>query len=220
MDEDGDATDGSEEIEAQSQEDGEGESVSDDTDETEPLDQHDNNTTYVPAANNNTTTATSGRTVNRPAWMEEYEMGLTAAELRYFEAMKLLSSTDIELGLVGAGLGDGIINTKELHVMSSDEVMNQDDRVEWGKSIEDEHGRMKTNDVWEPVTRNEVPDDADIIDSTWAMKKKASGVYRARLTARGFKQRPGVSFDQKKVFAPVVHDITVRIVFVLLLTAL
>ena len=218
MDKDGDATEESEEIEAQSQEDGEGESVCDDT--NDPLDQHDNNTTNTPAANNNTTITTSGRTVNRPAWMDEYEMGLTAAELKYYEAMKLLSSTDIELGLVGAGLGDGITNTKELHVMGYDEAMNQDDRVEWEKSIEDEHGCTKTNDVWEPVPHSEVPDDADIIDSTWAMKKKASGVYRDRLAVRGFKQRPGVSFDLKKVFAPVVHDITVRIVFVLLLTAL
>ena len=58
MDEDGDVSEGSDEIEAQRQEDGEGESVSDDTDE--PLDQHDNNTTNTPAANSNTTTTTSG----------------------------------------------------------------------------------------------------------------------------------------------------------------
>ena len=172
MDDDGDVSEESEEIEAQSQEDGEGESVSDDTDE--PVDQHDNNTTNTPEANNNTTTMTSGRAVNQPVWMDDYKMGLTVAELKYYEAMKLLSSTDIELGLVGAGLGDGITNTKELHVMCYDEAMNQDDRVEWEKSIEDEHGRMKANDVWEPVPRSDVPDDADIIDSTWAMKKKAS----------------------------------------------
>ena len=147
-------------------------------------------------------------------------MVITAAELKFYEAMKLMSSTDIEFGLVGAGLSDGITNTKEMHVIGYDEAMNQDYRVEWERSIEDEHGHMKTNDVWELVPRNEVPDDADIIDSTWAMKKKASGVYRARLAARGFKQHPGVSFDLKNIFAPVVHDIMVRIVFVLLLTAL
>ena len=58
MDEDCDVTEESEGIEAQSQEDGEGESVSDDTDK--PLDQYDNNTTNTPAANNNTTTTSSG----------------------------------------------------------------------------------------------------------------------------------------------------------------
>ena len=152
IDEDGDVTEESEEIEAQSQEDGEGESVSDDNDINEPLDQHDNNTTNTPAAGSHTTTTTSRQTVNRPAWMDEYEMGLTAAELKYYEAMKLMSSTDIELGLVGAGLGDGITNTKELHVMGYDEAMNQDDRVEWEKSIEDEHERMKTK----PVVADEV----------------------------------------------------------------
>ena len=121
MDEDGDVTEESEEVDAQSQEDGEGESVSDNNDTDEPLDQHDNNTTNTPAANSRATTTASGRTVNRPAWMDEYETGLTAAELKYYEAMKLMSSTDIELGLVGAGLGDGITNTKELHVMGYDE---------------------------------------------------------------------------------------------------
>ena len=84
--------------------------------------------------------------------------------------------------------------------MGYDEAMNQDDRDEWEKSIENEHERMKTNDVWESVPRSADPDDADIIDSTWAMKKKASGVYRARLATRGFKQRPGVSFDPKKIY--------------------
>ena len=37
------------------------------------------------------------------------------------------------------------------------------------------------------VKKKDVPKNADIIDSTWAMKKKANGQYRARLAARGFK---------------------------------
>ena len=79
---------------------------------------------------NETTTTSSGRAIQRPAWMDEYEMGMTAAEIKYYEAMKELGCcTDDpeqqkhELGLVGAGLGKGIANTRELKVLSYAEAM-------------------------------------------------------------------------------------------------
>ena len=52
------------------------------------------------------------------------------------------------------------------------------------------------------------------------MKKKASGVYCARLAARGFKQRAAVSYDPRDIMSPVVHEITVRIMLVLMIMAL
>ena len=52
------------------------------------------------------------------------------------------------------------------------------------------------------------------------MKKKASGVYCARLAARGFKQRAGVSYNPHDIMSPVVHEITVRIMLVLMIMAL
>ena len=38
---------------------------------------------------------------------------------------------------------------------------------------------MEDNGIFEGIPISQVPADADVIDSTWAMKKKASGVYRA-----------------------------------------
>ena len=127
-------------------------------------------------------------------------MGMTAAETKYYEARKELGcctndpgQQQHELGLVGAGLGEGIANTLELKVLSYDEAMERPDKPKWDESVSEEHQRMEDNGVFEAVPISQVPTNADVIDSTWAMKKNASGVYRARLAARGFKQRAGVS---------------------------
>ena len=79
---------------------------------------------------------------------------------------------------------------------------------------------MEDNGVFEAVPIPQVPANADVIDSTWAMKKKANGVYRARLAARGFKQCAGVSYNPRNIMSPVVHEITVRIMLVLMIMAL
>ena len=57
-------------------------------------------------------------------------MGMTVAEIKYYEAMKELEccTTDPEqqkheLGLISARLGEGITNTCELQVLSYDEAM-------------------------------------------------------------------------------------------------
>ena len=176
---------------------------------------------------NETTTTSSGRAVQRPAWMDEYEMGMTAAEMKYYEAMKELGCcTDDpeqqkhELGLMGAGLGKGITNTCELKVLSYEEAMERPDKAKWDKSVGEEHQRMEDNGVFEAIPITQVPVDADVINSTWAVKKKASGVYYARLAARGFKQCTGVSCDPHDIMSPVVHEITVCIMLVLMIMAL
>ena len=145
-------------------------------------------------------------------------MGMTVAETKYYEAMKELGCcTDDpeqqkhELGLVGAGLGEGIADTCELKVLRYKEAMERPDKAKWDESVGEEHQQMEDNGVFDAMPITQVPVDADVIDSTWAMKKKASGVYRARLAARGFKQRAGVSYDPSDIMSPVVYEITVRI---------
>ena len=101
-----------------------------------------------------------------------------------------------EYGCVGAGIGIGsrIDNMNELTVLGLDEAMVSPDRDEWQASVEIKHTRMLKNGVWEVVDQNNVPQGSNIIDSTWALKKKANGNYRAHLAARGFKQTQGKSF--------------------------
>ena len=58
-----------------------------------------------------------------------------------------------------------------------------------GKRLEEEHERMLKHNVWPPVKKDEVPKHAKVLSTTWAMKKKASGVHGARINARGFQQK-------------------------------
>ena len=58
------------------------------------------------------------------------------------------------------------------------------EKTNWQASVNHEHEQMLKNDVWEVVDKNNIPPGADIIDSTWAMKKKANGEYWARLVAK------------------------------------
>jgi len=67
------------------------------------------------------------------------------------------------------------------------------------------------------VSRRHIPCGAKFITSTWAMKHKANGVFRARLVARGFQQKEGEHFDENSISSPVVSDVTIRIVLVLMI---
>jgi hypothetical protein len=51
------------------------------------------------------------------------------------------------------------------------------------------------------------------------MKKKASGRYKARLNARGYEQVDGVHYDSNDKSAPVAGNMTVLILFVLMIMA-
>jgi len=71
--------------------------------------------------------------------------------------------------------------------------------------------------VWKAVPVSQVPKTAKIMTSTWAMKKKSSGKYRARLNARGYEQKAGVHYDETSISSPVTSDASIRIMLVLAL---
>jgi hypothetical protein len=52
-----------------------------------------------------------------------------------------------------------------------------------------------------------------LIGNKWVFKQKKNGIYRARLVALGYSQIPGVDFSEN--YAPVVNDITMRVMLVL-----
>jgi hypothetical protein len=78
---------------------------------------------------------------------------------------------------------------------------------------------MVNNNVWIPVSKSDVPQEAKVLSSTWAMKKKANGTFRACLNCRGFEQVPGIHYDPKSIAAPVVTLMTIPIVFVIMIMA-
>ena len=179
----------------------------------------------------------SGRIVRPPSRYKEdlgaiamsYEIGLTDAEREYYTTMKEIGEMafvgagiggqGFETAFVGAGLGGGFENTSELHVMKYKEAMATKDAESWKKAVEEEHERMMKHNVWKPVPRVEVPKEATTITSTWAMKKKANGTYRARLNARGFQQIDGVHYDGQTISSPVANDATIRIVLIIMIMA-
>jgi hypothetical protein len=137
----------------------------------------------------------------------EYEIALTAAEQKYYDAMRELG----ELTLVGAA-GGNYVTTEQLKPIKYDEAMATEDADGWDKAVKEEHDRMVDNTVWEVQTPEQVPQDAMVMTSTWAVKRKANGTLRARVNgAREFEQINGEHYEEDDKAAPVVNDITIRI---------
>ena len=148
--------------------------------------------------------------------IEKNLFGMTEAEADYYDAMqRIANKVEMEIGLVGAGLGGGFDNTAELHVMKYDEAMAKEPEA-WTKSVDEEHDRFVQHKVVKPVPIEEVPEGASIMSTTWAMKLKANGDHRARINARGFEQKEGEHYDKDNISAPVVNNATVCIVMVLI----
>eukprot|EP00797_Seminavis_robusta_P025408 Sro4424_g353970.1 Retrotransposon protein (325) ;mRNA; r:373-1349 len=72
----------------------------------------------------------------------DYEIGLTPAEERYYDAMERFPEAFGEVSCVGAGIGGGFTNTQELHVLDYNQAMATDDKKDWQKSVEEEYQRM------------------------------------------------------------------------------
>ncbi len=124
-----------------------------------------------------------------------------------------------EFANVGAGVGGGFKNTKELKVMNYKEAVNGPDGVRWQAEVENEYQRMVANKVFEVVLRKDLPVGTKIIDSIWAMKKKSNGTLCGQMNARGFKQVEGQHYNGTTINSPVTNSATIRIVLMLMIIA-
>jgi hypothetical protein len=140
---------------------------------------------------------------------DSYKIKLTEAkeQRRYYDAIKHVGypnyNSKSEFGLIGA-VATGFTNTHELHVMTNDQAMRSDDKEHWEKSVDKEHNSMEKHKVFQATSIKDLPKDAKILTSTWACKKKPNGVYRARVTARGYEQIDGIHYNEDDKAAPVV----------------
>ena len=66
--------------------------------------------------------------------------------------------------------------------------MKMKENSKWKKEVKEEHGNFTRCDVVKTVSKEEVPDDATIIRSTYAMNKKPAGTHRDRLNSRDNEQ--------------------------------
>jgi hypothetical protein len=173
----------------------------------------------------------TGRTIKPPKRLiteigdvgyDDYEIKLTEAEKCYYATMRDFPQGEFnpgEIACVGAGIGGGFSDTHELHVMKYNEAMATNDRKKWEIAVKEEKKRMDDSGVFQPIPRDKVPKGAKILTSTWAMKKKANGTFRARLNARGYEQVDGEHYDENAKAAPVVNEATIHIVLILAIMA-
>jgi Reverse transcriptase (RNA-dependent DNA polymerase) len=75
------------------------------------------------------------------------------------------------------------------------------------------------NTVWTAVDKDTLKATNKVLTTTWAMKKKPNGSYRARINARGFKQLDGLHYDSSATSPPVTNDTTIRVIFTLAMLA-
>ena len=149
------------------------------------------------------------------------DVSASAAEIRYLEAMAELDNNEMklqdkELALVGAGIGGGFANTTELKVMNYREAMRSPDKAAWEEEIANEYERFKKFNVVTVVPRSQLPKDAKVMSTTWAMKKKTNGKRRGRLNARGYEQLEGTHYHSDSIAAPVTNPNTICTVWTLL----
>ena len=79
------------------------------------------------------------------------------------------------------------------------EAVTGPDKHHWVPSINKEYKTIEKQDTWVKMLRKDVPQGANIIDSTWAFRIKTDEngkiiEWKSRLAPRGFKQNHGVDF--------------------------
>ena len=101
------------------------------------------------------------------------------------------------------------------------EAMAAPDRKEFLQAIVNEVNAHIENNHWALIPKDEVPPDAKILDSIWAMKRKrdikTQSVYKhkARLNIHGGQQQYGVHYTE--TYSPVVNWFSVRLMLILAL---
>ena len=118
---------------------------------------------------------------------------------------------------IQTGVGGGFTNTQELHVMKYKEAMATSKQKEWKQAVGEELDRFIENDVFEVVNLKDLPKGVKMLTSTWAMKMKSNGEFRARLNMRGYEQEDGDHYDSASISSPVTNDVSVRVLLTLML---
>ena len=128
----------------------------------------------------------SRRAVQKPQRFGDpnFETNLTATTYQnYYQVLEdgEIEENDPEIAAVGAAIGGGFDHTSELIPIKFKEAMTRPDKEEWLKSVQREYERMVEDGVLKAVNANQVKAEGKRpITSTWTMKKKSDGTYRAR----------------------------------------
>ena len=127
----------------------------------------------------------------------------------------MLSSNDVAHALMA--LVGGTDTSKQIP-SKFQEAWNHQDHVErdlWRDAIRKEFSDMITRKVWRDYKKDRVPTNRRLINNKWVFRIKNDGRHRARLCAIGYTQVAGV--DHQDNFAPVLNDVTFRIIMTLII---
>lgn len=96
--------------------------------------------------------------------------------------------------------------------ISYEKAISSTESTRWKQAMDEEMDSLKKNQTW---TLTELPKNQQVIDNKWTYKIKRNGDgsvqrFKARLVARGFRQRAGV--DYTETFSPVVRFDSIRII--------
>ena len=83
-------------------------------------------------------------------------------------------------------------------------------KEKWREAICLEFKKMLDTDAWRHGKREDHPNDHRLVGCRWVFKVKRSGVYCARLVAKGITQIPCMHSTDN--YSPVVNDVTFRVV--------
>ena len=96
---------------------------------------------------------------------------------------------------------------------SYNEAMSSPEKEQWLAAIKEELQTMESLKAWRVV---DLPPGRKTIDTKWVLRKKCppNGPvrYRARLVARGFRQREGVDFATDEIYSPTARSDSIRTV--------
>jgi len=95
------------------------------------------------------------------------------------------------------------------------QAMSSPDRSAWLQAVRSEIASHEANGTFEYVPAADVKPGVKILQSRWVFTKKpdvdGSTRFKARLVARGDRQRAGIDF--KEVYSPVVNPVVLRTLF-------
>jgi len=115
-------------------------------------------------------------------------------------------------------LRDIVLRLKAMLPKSYKEAWDHPDpkmRARWRQAFGKEVGSMNKRSVWKVIKRALMPKGRRCVKSKWVFDVKRDGTFKVRLVACGYTQVPGVDFTDS--FAPVISDVSWRILIVLML---
>jgi hypothetical protein len=165
-----------------------------------PNQENEDHSDISPVANQNT--------VSRDISLDDTEAGTDSLHATATAPIVQSSSSSVpdNTAVPRTRLQKGIRNPYTGEPINFREALTDDN---WKHAMQDEYNSLLENNTWHLVPPS---NNKNVIDCKWVyrIKKHADGSNRARLVAKGFKQRYGIDYED--TFSPVVKIATIRLV--------